>query len=194
MEEIEHLKSHSPSGTILPLFFFLYVFFLLDIFFIYISNVFPFSISPSKTPYPNPSPPPATMRVLPHPPSHFHLPARAFPYTGHWSPSSPKFTPPTDVQQGHPLPYMWPESWFPQYVLFGSWSRTQELWQGWGGWGPSWARNLSRSGGLTCVLRCVSNLGRPALSQWDLGMESCDTGSAAGADQPIYLKHNHLLK
>jgi hypothetical protein len=30
--------------------------------------------------------------------------------------------------------------------------------------GPSWARNLNRSGGLTCAHRCVSTPGRPALS------------------------------
>ena len=73
------------------------------------------------------------------------------------------------------------------------------------GWGPSWVRNLSRIGGLTCALRCVSTLGRPALSWqdlgmessalrcvstpgrtalswWDLGTESCGTGSVPGAD------------
>jgi hypothetical protein len=47
---------------------------------------------------------------------------------------------------------------------------------------PFWARNLSRSGGLTSALGCVSTVGRPALSQLNLGMESCGTGSALGAD------------
>ena len=46
--------------------------------------------------------------------------------------------------------------------------------------GPSWARNLSRSGGLTCAHRCVSTSGRPALSQRDSGTESCGTGTAPG--------------
>lgn len=40
------------------------------------------------------------------------------------------------------------------------------------------AMNLSSSGGLTCALRCVSTLGRPIQIRWDLGMDSCCTGSA----------------
>ena len=50
--------------------------FLLDIFFIYISNVIPFPSFPSKKiPYP---PPPS-----PYPqPIHSHFLAQAFPYTG----------------------------------------------------------------------------------------------------------------
>jgi hypothetical protein len=52
----------------------------LDIFFIYISNVFsPFQVSPSETPYPIPSPP-AFMKVLLHPPTPILL-TLAFPYT-----------------------------------------------------------------------------------------------------------------
>ena len=60
--------------------------------------------------------------------------------------------------------------------------------------GPSWARNLSRSGGLTCAHRCVSTPGRPALSQRNLGLESCGTGSAPGADgnQKLYIIFNLL--
>jgi hypothetical protein len=51
------------------------------------------------------------------------------------------------------------------------------LWEG-----PSWARNLSRSAGFTCALRCVNTPGRPALSRWDLGMEHCGRGSALDTD------------
>ena len=47
--------------------------------------------------------------------------------------------------------------------------------------GPSLARYLSRNGGLTCALRCVSTLG-DQLSPWDLCMESCGIGSAPGTD------------
>jgi hypothetical protein len=47
--------------------------------------------------------------------------------------------------------------------------------------GPSWARNLSTSGGFTCAHRCVGSPGRPALSQQYLGMEHCGTWSAPGA-------------
>ena len=74
-------------------------------------------------------------------------------------------------------------------------SHVQWLWAG-----PSWPRNLRRSGVLTCVLRCVNSSlqadlgygdlcsmyvnppGRPALSGKDLGMEWCGTGSPPGRD------------
>lgn len=36
--------------------------------------------------------------------------------------------------------------------------------------------SLSRSGGLTCALRCVSPPGRPALFWRDLGMENLAQG------------------
>ena len=53
--------------------FFSLSFFLLDIFFIYISNIIPFSSFPSKNPL---SSPPAPQ------PTHSHFLALAFPYTG----------------------------------------------------------------------------------------------------------------
>lgn len=40
----------------------------------------PFPVSPLETPYPIPLPP-ASMWVLPYPPTHSCLPALAFPYT-----------------------------------------------------------------------------------------------------------------
>ena len=43
---------------------------------------------------------------------------------------------------------------------------------------PSWPRNLNRSGGLTSALKCVSTPGRSFLYGQNLGMESCDIGSA----------------
>jgi hypothetical protein len=55
--------------------------FLLDTFFIYISDVFPFQVSPLGTAYPIPSAS-ASMRVLPHLPTCSHIPSLAFPYTG----------------------------------------------------------------------------------------------------------------
>jgi hypothetical protein len=54
---------------------------VLDILFIYISNVIPFPGFPSATPHPIP-PPPASMKVLTHPPTHSYLTALAFPSTG----------------------------------------------------------------------------------------------------------------
>jgi hypothetical protein len=69
----------------------------------------PFPISPLERP--SPPPPPASMRVLPLPPTHSHLTALAFPYTG--------ASPPTDAQQGHPLLYMRLEPWAPLWwVVF----------------------------------------------------------------------------
>ena len=48
----------------------------------------PFPVSPLQTPYPIVASP-ASMWVLPHPPTHSHLPALAFPYTAalslHWT-------------------------------------------------------------------------------------------------------------
>jgi hypothetical protein len=52
----------------------------LDSFLLYISNVFLFPGLPFGNPQSYP-PPSASMRVLPHPPTHAHLPALAFPYT-----------------------------------------------------------------------------------------------------------------
>jgi hypothetical protein len=53
----------------------------MDIFFIYISNFIPFTASLPGTLYPI-SPPSASVRVFPHLPTHYYLPALAFPYTG----------------------------------------------------------------------------------------------------------------
>jgi hypothetical protein len=50
-------------------------------YFLYISNVIPFSSLPSRNPLSHP-PPPASIRVLSHPPTHPHLLTQAFPYTG----------------------------------------------------------------------------------------------------------------
>ena len=56
-------------------------FFLLDILFIYISNVISFHGFPLETPY-SILPLPASMRVLPHPPTHSLLTSLAFFYNG----------------------------------------------------------------------------------------------------------------
>ena len=62
-------------------FFFLIIWFLLDFAFIYISTVIPFPVHLPQTPYPIHLTP-ASMRVLPHAPTHSHLTVLAFPYTG----------------------------------------------------------------------------------------------------------------
>jgi hypothetical protein len=53
----------------------------MDILFIYISSVIPFSCFPYANPYPIPTYP-ASMRVLPNPLTHSHITALAFLYTG----------------------------------------------------------------------------------------------------------------
>jgi hypothetical protein len=59
-----------------------FLFFLLDVFFIYISKVNPFlAYPPPETLYPIPSRP-ASMRVFPNPPTHSLLPTLEFPNTG----------------------------------------------------------------------------------------------------------------
>jgi hypothetical protein len=86
----------------------------------------PFQVSPSETPYPI-FPPPASMRVLPHPPTSFYLTLRNFLTLGHQIPSGPRASPPTDVQQGCPLLHKWLEPWVPPSVLFSWWSISQKL-------------------------------------------------------------------
>ena len=56
--------------------------FLMDILFIYISNVIPFPGVPSRNTLPHP-PSPASMMVLPYPSTYsLHLTTLAFPYIG----------------------------------------------------------------------------------------------------------------
>jgi hypothetical protein len=59
----------------------LFFFLLLDIFFIYISNVIPFPGLPPGNPLSH-----ASMRMLPHSPTHSCLPSLELPYTGALNP------------------------------------------------------------------------------------------------------------
>ena len=77
----------------------------------------PFPVPPRKTHIPSPIP--ASMRVLPKPPTHSHLPTLRFPYTGEFSLHRPKASSPIDVQQGHPLLHMPLEPWVPPCVFLG---------------------------------------------------------------------------
>jgi hypothetical protein len=67
----------------------IFFFFLLDIFFIYISNVFPFPGFLFRNPLSHLSFP-VSMRVLLHSLTHSSLPALAFPYTRALNPLRPK--------------------------------------------------------------------------------------------------------
>jgi hypothetical protein len=79
----------------------------------------PFQVLPLETPYPIYHSR-DSMRVLPHPPTPILSP-RHSPTVGHWTPSGTRVSPPTDVQQGHLLPHMWPAPWVASCVFFGWW-------------------------------------------------------------------------
>ena len=92
--------------------------FLLDIFFIYILSVIPFTGFPFKTPYPLPTYP-VSVRVFPYPPMHSCFPSLAFPITGYQAFTGPRTSPPIDVPQGHPLLHIQMEPWVTPCVLLG---------------------------------------------------------------------------
>ena len=103
--------------------FFLF-FFCTGYLFIYISNVFTFPGVPFGNPL---SPPPASLRVLPH------FPTLAFPNNGASNTLRPKGLSShlMSIQQDQPLPHMWPAPWVPPFVFFGWWYSPQELWGVW---------------------------------------------------------------
>jgi hypothetical protein len=90
---VGHRKTHTIE---------LILFFLLDSFFIYISNVFPFPGLPFRTLLSHPTSP-ASMRVAPHSPTHSHLPVLAFSYTGALNTLRPNGC---SSQQVHPMLHM----------------------------------------------------------------------------------------
>jgi hypothetical protein len=86
---------------------------------------FPFQFSPLETSYPK-FPPPTSMRMFSHPPDPI-LPPWHSPRLGHWTASGLRASLPTTVQQGHPLPHMWPAPCVAPCVFFGWWSSPWEL-------------------------------------------------------------------
>jgi hypothetical protein len=95
----------------------------LDIFFIYISNVIPFSHFPLKIALSHPSSFPLLTNPLIPTSLSWH-----YPTLGHRAFTGQRASPLTDVQQGHPLLNMWLEPWVPPYVLFVWWFSPWELW------------------------------------------------------------------
>jgi hypothetical protein len=86
----------------------------------------PFPVSPLENPYPF-LPPPASLRVLTHPPTHSHLTALAFPYTGESS-----------LHRTKGFSSNWCQTMPPSAtyvsgatVLFGWWFHLWELWGIW---------------------------------------------------------------
>jgi hypothetical protein len=111
-------------------FFFLIFLFLLDIFFIYISNVILFPLYPPEKPLSHPSSP-CFYGGAPTPSTLTSLPSN-FPSLGHLAFIGPRASPPIDVQQGHPLLHMWQELWVTPCVLLYWWLSPWELWgSGW---------------------------------------------------------------
>jgi hypothetical protein len=76
----------------------------------------PFLVSTSETLYPMP-PPPASIRLLPHPPSPLIFP--------------PWHSPTWVIKEGHLLPHMLLAPWVTPHIFFGWWSSLLELWGDW---------------------------------------------------------------
>ena len=100
-------------------------YFLLDIFFIYISNVIPFPSFPSKNPLSSPYSP-----LLPKPPTSISWPRHST-MLGYRNFTGPRASPPTDDHLGYPLLHMQREPQVPLYVFFDWWLSPRELWGYW---------------------------------------------------------------
>jgi hypothetical protein len=99
--------------------------FLLDIFFIYISNFITFPPFPSEN-YPIPSPLPLfTNQPIP---AYLSWDSSTL---GHRTFTRPRASPLIDVPQVHPLLHMRLEPWVPLCVLFCWWFSPWELWVYW---------------------------------------------------------------
>jgi hypothetical protein len=130
--------------------------FLLDIFFIYISNFIPFPLLPTENP-PMPSP----LLLLTNPPTPAFLSWHSS-TLGHQAFRGPRASALTDVPQGHALLHMWLEPWVPPRVLFGWW------------FGPSSGSTGCASHGasnpfISLSLFSWSSIGDPVLSPMDGG-------------------------
>jgi hypothetical protein len=93
--------------------FFSFYFFVLDIFFIYISDVIPFPSFLSENPlcYPTPASWPWHSPIL-----------------GHRTFKRPRASPPIDDQLGYPMLHMYLETGVLSGVFFDWWFSTRELW------------------------------------------------------------------
>ena len=138
--------------------------FLLDIFFIYISNIFPFlGLSPLlKCSIPSP----LSLHLWGCSPTHLTTPFFLlwhFLTQGQWTASGPKTSHPS-------LPHMWPATWVPPCVFFAWWSTSRELW-GWGWWSLACWHCYSIHGAakppqlLQCLLQLLHH-GTPNSVQW----------------------------
>ena len=99
-----------------------FVFFFYEIFYLFTFQYYPLScLTVHKPPPPLP---PASMKMVPHPPLiPTSLPWHS-PTMGHQAFTGPRASPPIDAQQGHPLLL---ESWVPPCVLLVWWFSPWEL-------------------------------------------------------------------
>ena len=107
-------------------------FLLLDIFFIYISNVILFPGFPSGNLLSH-APFPASMRLFPHLPTTPASQPWNSSRLGHQTFTEPRVSPPIDALQGYTLLNMQLEPWVAPCVFFGWWFSPWEIW-GWGAW------------------------------------------------------------
>jgi hypothetical protein len=89
---------------------------------------FPLSKSPLRYPLSHPSS--SCLYNSAHPPTHI-FPHWHSPTLGHQTPSGPRASLSTIVQQGHPLSNMHPEPWVPSCVFVGWWSSDWEPCEVW---------------------------------------------------------------
>jgi hypothetical protein len=119
---------HVPLVHILGFFlnFFSCILFLLDILFIYVSNVITFHGSPlhgNPLSYPHSF----CFHECFSPTTYSLLPTLTFPTWGHWAFIGPRVSSQINAQQGHPLLHMLLEPWVPPCGLFGWWYSPWEL-------------------------------------------------------------------
>jgi hypothetical protein len=97
---------------------------LLDIFFIYISNVIPFPSFPSEKPLYPPLP------LFTNTPTPASWPWQSF-ILGYRTLTGPRASLPFDDRLGHPMLHMQLEPWVPPCIVFGCLFSPRELWEYW---------------------------------------------------------------
>ena len=120
-------KALVPSNFFKTFLIFFFIF-LLDILFVFISNVIPFPSFSSSKPLSH-LPPTSFMTVLPYPPIHSCLTTLSFHYTGAFT--GPRVSLPIHARLSHHLLNMQLEPWVPPCVLFGWWFNPWGLWGIW---------------------------------------------------------------
>ena len=124
--------------------------------------LFPFLVSPLKTPYP-------LLTPSAHQPTHSHCWPWHSPILWHKAFTEPRASPRIDDRVGQPLLHMQLEPWVPPCVLFGWWFSPWEFWEYWlihfhivvppmGLQTPSapWVLSLAPSSGTLCSVQWMA--------------------------------------